>query len=227
MKILISAALVAAVGCGGSNLSLSVRAGAPSATAASTSALTLANGIVLTRVRIVVTKVELELAKTADAGIGDLEEHELKAGPFLIDLAGATLDNGAPATVATAGLPAGTYKEIKFKIHKLQASESGVSADAALQAMATAGASIIADGTIDGATFTFTTPMDVEQQLEGSFVLGSTSNLTLNVDATSWFGGAGSARLDPRTAGNASAIEENIKHSFKAFRDDNKDGHED
>ena len=227
MKILISAALVAAVGCGGSNLSLSVRAGAPSAAAASSSALTLSNGIVLTRVRIVVTKVELELAKTADAGLADLEEHELKAGPFLIDLAGATLDSGTPATVANAGLPAGTYKEIKFKIHKLQNNESGVSADAALQAMATAGASIIADGTIDGTAFSFSTPMDVEQELEGVFVLGASSNLTLNVDASSWFGASATARLDPRDETKRGQIESNIQHSFKAFRDDNKDGHED
>jgi len=65
--------------------------------------------------------------------------------------------------------------------------------------MAAAGASIIADGTIDGAAFSFSTPMDVEQELEGNFVLGSSSNLTLNVDASTWFGGSGSARLDPRT----------------------------
>ena len=227
MKTLLVSALIAAAGCGGSNsLSLSIRAGAPVVTAASSSALTLSNGIVLGRVRIVVTKVELELAKTPDAGTADLEEHELKAGPFLIDLAGATLDSATLATVASAGLPAGTYKEIKFKIHKPQSSESGVSADPALQAMATAGASIVVDGTIDGAAFTFSTPMDVEQKLEGTFVLGANSNVTLNVDVTSWFGGAGSARLDPRTDSARSGIESNIQHSFKAFRDDNKAGHE-
>lgn len=228
MKTLLVSALIAAAGCGGSNsISLSVRAGAPLAATASKSALTLSNGIVLSHVRIVVTKVELELARTPTASIADLEEHELKAGPFLIDLAGAGLDSATLATVASAGLPAGTYKEIKFKIHKLQSSESGVSADPALQAMATAGASIVVDGTIDGTTaFTFSTPMDVEQQLEGSFVLGPTSNLTLNVDVTSWFGGAGSARLDPRIDSARSGIESNIQHSFKAFRDDNKAGHE-
>ena len=227
MKTLLVSALIAAAGCGGSNsLSLSIRAGAPVVTAASSSALTLSNGIVLGRVRVVVTKVELELAKTPDAGIADLEEHELKAGPFLIDLAGATLDSATLATVASAGLPAGTYKEIKFKIHKPQSSESGVSADPALQAMATAGASIVVDGTIDGAAFTFSTPMDVEQKLEGTFVLGANSNVTLNVDVTSWFGGAGSARLDPRNDSARSGIESNIQHSFKAFRDDNKAGHE-
>jgi hypothetical protein len=211
-------------GCGASSLSLSVSAGAP-ASAAAQSALVLSNGIVLNRVRIVVTKVELELARTADAGVADLEEHEMKLGPLLIDLSGASLDSGKPADVAAASLPAGTYREIKFKIHKPQSTET---TDVGVQAMATAGASIIAEGTIDGVNnFTFTTPMEVQQELEGNFVLGPSSNLTLHVDATSWFGGAGSARLDPRDAANASAIENNIKLSFKAFRDDNRDGHED
>ncbi len=226
MKSIVPFLALAVAGCAGSgNLSLSVSAGAPSAT--SNRALTLSNGVVLSRVRIVVTKVELELAKSPDAGKSDFEEHEMKAGPFLIDLQGTTLDSGAPAQIAVASLPAGTYKEIKFKIHKPESTETGVSADPALADMASAGASIIADGTIDGNAFTFSTPMDVEQELEGSFDLAAGSNLTLKVDATSWFGGTGSARLDPRDATVRSQIEGNIQRSFKAFRDDNKDGHED
>ncbi len=228
MKTLTAIVLAAvAAGCGGSNLSLSVRAGAPTATTASRSALTFSNGIVLSRVRIVVKEIKLELAKSPDAGITDLEEHEMAVGPYLVDLSGASLDSGAPAQLTSASLPAGTYKEIKFKIHKPQSSEQGVSADAGIQAMATAGASIIADGTVDGAAFSFSTPMDVEQELEGNFVMGSSSNLTLNVDASTWFGGSGSARFDPREASVKSQIEGNIQRSFKAFKDDNKDGHED
>ena len=213
--------LLLVVACGGSNLSLSVRAGAPVASTARD--LTLSNGIVLTRVRIVVKEIKLELAKTPDAGAADLEEHEMAVGPYLVDLSGASLDSGAPAQLASASLPAGTYKEIKFKIHKAVAGES---TDAGIQAMATAGASIIADGTIDGAAFTFSTPMDVEQELEGTFDLASGGNLTLNVDATSWFGSA-TARLDPRDSSLRGNIESNIQRSFKAYRDDNRDGHED
>lgn len=223
VALILTALLVA---CGGSSTSLSVRAGSPSAPKVARSALDLQNGIVLSHVRIVVTKVEMELAKTADAGLADLEEHEMKAGPFLIDLSGPTLDSGTPATIASSDIPAGTYKEIKFKIHKPQTTEPGVSADAGLTAMANANASIIADGTIDGATFSYSTQLDVEQELEGNFVLDG-GNVTLNIDTSTWFGGAGAARLDPRNAGNNSQIENNIKNSFKAYRDDNKDGHED
>ncbi len=213
--------LLLIVACGGSNLSLSVRAGAPAASSARD--LTLSNGIVLTRVRIVVREIKLELAKSPDAGSGDFEEHEMAVGPYLVDLSGASLDSGAPAELTSASLPAGTYKEIKFKIHRATATES---TDPGIQAMAAAGASIIADGTIDGAAFSFSTPMDVEQELEGNFALASGGNLTLNVDATTWFGSA-TARLDPRDPSVKGQIESNIQHSFKAYRDDNKDGHED
>ncbi len=116
---------------------------------------------------------------------------------------------------------------IKFKIHRPETGEAGVSADAGLSAMAAAGASIIADGTIDGTAFSFSTPMEVEQELEGSFVLSSGSNLTLNIDATSWFNASGGGRLDPRDPSVRSQVEANIQQSFKAYRDNNHDGHED
>ncbi|MGZ6143821.1 MAG: hypothetical protein ACXWLM_10820 [Myxococcales bacterium] len=225
MKTISSALVLAlAAACGGSSTSLSVRAGAP--VAASARDLTLSNGIVLSRIRIVVKEIKLERARTPDAGTADLEEDDMAAGPFLVDLSGASLDSGAPAQLTAASLPAGTYKEIKFKIHKPASSEAGVSTDAGIAAMAAANASIIVDGTIDGAAFTFSTPMDVEQEVEGSFDLGSGSNLTLNVDATTWFDGNG-VRLDPRDGSVRSQVESNIQKSFKAFKDDNKDGHED
>ena len=213
-------AALAAACSGGSNVSLSVRAGAPATAGAR--ALTLTNGIVISRIRIVVRDIKFELAKSPDAGTADLEEHEMEAGPFLVDLSGASLDSGKPAQLAVGSLPAGTYKEIKFKIHKPSSSES---TDPAIQAMAAANASIIVDGTIDGTAFTFTTSMDVEQEVEGSFALTSGSNLDLNVDPSGWFGG--SVRLDPRDSSVEGQIESNIQHSFKAFRDDNHDGHDD
>ena len=151
----------------------------------------------------------------------------MAVGPFLVDLSGATLDNGTPAQLTAASLPAGTYREVRFKIHRPQSSESDATAVAGMQDLISAGASIIVDGTIDSVPFSFTTPMDVEQRLEGNFVLGANSNLTLNVDPSTWFGTSGSGRLDPRQSSVRSQIEGNIQRSFKAFRDDNKDGHED
>jgi len=49
----------------------------------------------------------------------------------------------------------------------------------------------------------------------------------LNVDASSWFSSGAGARLDPRDEANRSEIENNIQTSFKAFKDDDHDGHPD
>ena len=178
------AALVA--GCGGPNLSLSVRAGSPAV--GSASALTAGSGIVLSRVRVVIKAVELEKA-------GTTEMDEVAGGPYLLDLSGAALDSGNVAKVLEASVPPGTYSEIDFQVHKPEGTETG--ANASLADMIAAQASIIADGTIDGAPFTFTSAVTAEQKLEGNVVVGGDSNLTLNVDAASWFTANGS-RLDPR-----------------------------
>ena len=215
MKTMIATVLVGMIaGCGGSNLSLSVRAGA--ATAATAQALTAATGITLSRVRIVIRKVEMEQAETA-------EMDEVASGPYLLDLSGATLD-GAVGKVLDASFTPGTYNEIEFEVHKPQSGETAANAD--IKDMVDAGASILVDGTIDGAAFTFTTAVTAEQKFEGNLVLASGSNLTLNVDAGSWFTANG-ARLDPRDEANRSQIENNIQQSFKAFKDDDHDGHDD
>ena len=68
--------------------------------------------------------------------------------------------------------------------------------------------------------------MNTEQRFEGAIDLKDGSNLTLNVDASTWFTSGGS-RLDPRNETNRSQIENNIQNSFRAFKDDDHDGHED
>lgn len=215
MKTIIATVLVGMVAaCGGSNLSLSVRAGAPAATAAQ--ALTAGTGITLSRVRIVIKKVELQKADNA-------EMDEVASGPYLLDLSGATLD-GAVGKVLDASFTPGTYSEMEFEVHKAESGETAANAD--LKDMIDAQASILVDGTIDGAAFTFKTAVTAEQKFEGSLVLAAGSNLTLNVDAGSWFTANG-ARLDPRDEANRSQIENNIQNSFKAFKDDDHDGHED
>jgi hypothetical protein len=218
MRIAIAIGLAVLIaGCGGPNLSLSVRAGPPATSTLARSALTVGNGIVLNRVRVVIRKIELEKA-------GTLEMDEVASGPYLLDLSGASLDGGGVAKVLEASFTPGTYSEIKLEVHKPENGEIGVNGD--LTAMIAANASIIADGTIDGADFTFTTAVSAEQKFEGNLVLNAGSNLTLNVDPSTWFTSSG-ARLDPRTESNRSQIENNIQSSFKAFKDDDEDGVED
>ncbi|HZX96411.1 MAG TPA: hypothetical protein VFE90_17955 [Myxococcales bacterium] len=231
MKKIIATVLVGVLaGCGGSNLSLSVKAGSAAAVASSGAALTAGTGIVLTRVRVVIRKLELEkaaAAASADAGTAATEADEtdeIASGPYLLDLSGTTLDGGGVAKLLDATFAPGNYREIKFEVHKPQSGETA--ANASLQDMIDAQASIIADGTIDGAAFSFKTSVTAEQELEGNLALADGSNLTVNVDASSWFTASG-GRLDPRNEANRSQIENNIQKSFKAFKDDDHDGHED
>jgi hypothetical protein len=223
--------LTACGGSGTSQVALSARAGTAASTAATAAGqqaqpLDLGNGIILTHLRVVLSEVKLEGTASTDAGTAD--EVEFKTAPMLLELTGASLDNGTTQQITISDVKAGTYREIKFKIHKPSSSEPGVSSDAGLTEMASKNASIIVDGTIDGTTFTFTSAVDAQHQAEGTFNFGDGSHaMTLNLDASTWFGGTGASRLDPRVAGKRSAIENNIQNSFKAFQDDNHDGHED
>jgi hypothetical protein len=89
-------------------------------------------------------------------------------------------------------------------------------------------ASIIVDGKIDGADFSFVSSLDAEQEREASFDVGEgAANITLNVDITRWFTGASGQLLDSRVSSDHSAIEANIKASIDAFDDDDHDGAED
>jgi hypothetical protein len=219
------AALALAACGGGAQLSLSGRAGSSVAAAASPTALTLSNGITVDRVRVALREVELERASATPDDAKDALEYE--AGPFVLDLSGAAL-NGTVQQVTVQDVPAGIYREIKFKVHPPSATDSS---NAAVQAMATVPggpASIIVEGQVDGNPFTFLSALDAQEKYEGTFNLASgPQNVTLNVDPSTWFGGAGAARLDPRSAGNKSAIENNIQASMKLFEDDDHDGVDD
>jgi hypothetical protein len=228
-RVLSLTAIVALAACsGGQQLSLSARAGSSSAVAMApraNAALTLPNGITVDRLRVAIREVELERADAQPDDTRDAQEFE--AGPFVLDLSGAAL-NGTVQQVMVNDVPAGTYRELKFKIHPPSTSDSS---DAAVQAMATAqsgGASIIIEGQIDGQPYTFMSTLDAEEKFEKTFTLtGGNDNVTLNLDPSTWFGGTGSARLDPRVAGNKSTIENNIQASLQVFEDDDRNGQDD
>jgi len=227
-RVLPLIAILALAACGGgAQLSLSARAGSTAAVAVAPTALTLSNGITVDRVRVALREVKLERASATPDDIRDAQEFE--TAPFVLDLSGTAL-NGTVQQVVVNDVPAGTYREIKFKVHPPQLSDS---TDAAVQAMATAGAqsspvSIIVEGQIDGQPYVFMSALDAEQKYEGSFNLSSgPQNMTLNVDPSTWFGGTGTARLDPRSSSNKSAIENNIQSSMKLFEDDDHNGQDD
>jgi hypothetical protein len=208
------------------NTSLSVSATTRTTGTAPSAAtsLDLGNGISLERVRIAVRKLKLE-GDGKTAADGHHGEGEPVLGPFVIDLSAAALAGGI-SEVVDGLVPQGTFHEMKLVIGPLSAGESGD--DPSVAEMAAQSASIIVDGTIDDAAFTFVSSLAAEVQQEGDAVeIGANgNNITLTIDPTAWFGGTG-ARLDPRDVANEVAIEANIEASLAVFEDDDKSGHDD
>jgi hypothetical protein len=187
--------------------------------------------LILTSVQVVLREIELKRAETADC---DVEPEpagceEVEVGPVLVDL---PLTPGADSTFAIQA-PTGSYSRIDFEVHKVS---GGDPTDAAfLQAHPEFDElSIRVQGTYNGQAFTFETDLDVEQELSLAppMVIDemAATNVTVRVDVSTWYRSAGGALIDPATANtggqNESEVKENIKDSFKAFEDKDRDGDE-
>jgi len=214
-KVLVLPLVALLAACSGqksSSLSLSARAGSASATTTTPPAAT---GVSLTRIRVALRDLEL---RSRDGS----KRAEIALGPVVIDLGAADLTSAGVQKVLDSTVPAGTYDKIKFEIHRLQAADKVAGADDLVKA----GASILIDGTFNGTAFQFATALEAEQELEGKFVIDSTSqNITLNFDPSKWFV-SGTTPLDPSDPANKLAIEANIEASLAAFQDDDESGHE-
>jgi hypothetical protein len=212
---------LALAACGGSQAKdavtvsgrLSASGGQP--LASGTGGAQVADGITLSRARIAVRDLRVE-NKSGDV------EFKLAEGPLLIDVSGNSL-SGALLQLATANVPAGTYDKLKIQVHRVQSPAPALFDDLVKQ-----DASVLLEGEIDGKAFTFASGLEAEVEHEGSFTLGdAASNITLDLDASQWFKAADGSRLDPRDASARSAIEGNIRASFRAFEDDDHDGKDD
>jgi hypothetical protein len=212
---------LAVAACGGSQTKdavtvsgrLSASGGQP--LASGTAGAQVADGITLSRARIAVRDLRVE------SKAGNMEV-KLSEGPLLLDVEGDSL-SGALLQLATANVPAGTYDKLKIQVHRVQAPAAAVFDDLVKQ-----DASVLLEGEIDGQAFTFASSLEAEVEHEGSFTLGDAgSNITLDLDASTWFTAADGSRLDPRDPAARSVIEGNIRASFGAFEDDNHDGMDD
>jgi hypothetical protein len=248
LPILSALALASACSQGKGSLSVNARS---TASATQGAALDAGNGLTIERVRIAVCKVELEnesgeSGSSGSSGPGlvagrptsssshdsgdDGDEDEVEFGPFLIDLAGDLLDPAKVPTVAVSDVPEGTFDETEIVICVPAAPEGSPLAD-----LAAAGASIIVDGTrplpagAGSQPFTFVTAVRIELENEMELEVGpdKTASITIAFDASGWFKNADGTLLDPALDSDRSAIEANIRASFKAFEDEDHDGRDD
>jgi hypothetical protein len=186
--------------------------------------------LIVTQARLVLRDIELKPAESAtcDDSVGsDCEEIEL--GPVLVEL---PLVAGAEQQFAIE-VPAGSYSEIDFEIHKVGDDPDDLAFLA--QHPGFEDISIRVDGTFNGTPFTFTTDVNEEQELAlvPALVVGdsTTTNVTIFVRIDSWFRAADGSLIDPATANvggvNKSLVDGNIKESLDAFEDGDGDGRED
>ncbi len=204
-----------------SSATVAAPAGAPAIGRAASND-TLANGadtIVITKAQLVLRQIQLKPVQTAVCGSGTSGDcPDVELGPVLVDL---PLLPGAQQQFAV-NIPAGSYGEVDFEIYKVTPQDP-----AALQGLLDR--SLHVEGTYNHQAFTFESSLDVEQELVMTPALVVTdtgaTNITIRVALDQWFRDVNSgALLNPLTAANRSAIEEAIKVSLKAFKDDNHDG---
>ncbi len=207
------------------SLSLSLRFAANTAATALPKVSTLAaavDSIRLTRVRVVLSKIELEAFN---------DSAEFRSAPMILEL---NL-TGALQTLGVTGVPFGTYNEVEFKIHRVDSTDLAALPNAQ-DFLQPSRASIIAEGLVysNGAAqnFSYRSGLNVEQEydLTPPLVVSAdnpTANLTINVDATMWFKNSAGVLLDPTDPNNQNQIANNIKASFKVYEDDDRDGDDD
>jgi hypothetical protein len=166
-----------------------------------------------------------------DDGESDACE-SFNAGPFLLDLPlGPEVVKAFSVAVDT-----GTFEQVRFKIHKPE-DDNGDAKDIAFLAAHPdfKKVSIRVVGTFNGTPFTFTTDLNAQERMAlvpPLVVANSMQNVdvTIKVDVSGWFKN-GLELIDPETGNkggeNANLVKDNIRDSFHAFRDDNRDGEDD
>ncbi|MBI4499896.1 MAG: hypothetical protein HY700_01925 [Gemmatimonadetes bacterium] len=190
-----------------------------------------ADVLVITKAEVVLRQIELKAVEVANCDVVPKPENceEFQTGPVRLNIPTTT---GA-STQVTVDIPPGTYKEVDFEVHKLTTDASEAAFAAANPDLV--GKSIVVTGTFNGQAFTFTSDLDVEQELTlvpNLVITASTTstNLTVQVNLGDWFKTTTGTLINPATANkggaNESVVKENIKRSMKAFEDKDRDGNE-
>ena len=197
----------------------------------SSGGMTLAAGaddLVITRAQIVLREIEFEYEDSLPGCVSRYDDacEKIEIGPVLVDL---PLD-GSLRTQLTTTVPEGTFDEIEFELehaHDDSASERAFRREHP----EFNGLSVRVEGTFNGQPFTFVSSVRAEMEIEFSppLVVGESGhNVTIAVDLGRWFRQSDGSAIDPRTANpggpNAGVVAANIRASFDAFDDDDRDG---
>ena len=172
------------------------------------------NTLVLDSVKVLIKNIKLIVSAASDDSVN------FKTGPFVVKL---NL-NSSVNLFTTALIPEGTYDKVKFEIHKLEDSEVGIDT-----AFSFAGGrySVVVYGKFNLIPFIYRSTKSAHQKINFGSTVGinstSKSNITLKVQPYTWFW-TGSDYLDPLNVSNENDIDNNIKASFKAFKDNDRNG---
>ncbi len=166
---------------------------------------------------------------------GNDGEHDgcesFNAGPYLLNL---PLGGGVTRGFSV-GVDTGSYDQLRIKIHKPE--DDGDAKDVAFVAAHPEfnKVSIRAVGTFNGQPFAFVTDLNAQQRMDlvpPIVVADSVTNvdITIDVDLSNWFSDGAGGLVDPNSGNkggsNDNLVKDNIKDSFRAFRDDDRDGHD-
>jgi hypothetical protein len=202
------------------------------------SAATTANTLVITKAQVVLDEIELKSSTTTVCSESEADDNhtaeqddndcaEMKLDPMIVDLPvdGVTqLDVGAL-------VPAGTYRELEFKIDAVDTGEHASSAAFLTAHPDFRNVAVRVEGTFNGQPFVFISREDARFELEFNPAItvgsGATSNVTVAIDVSAWFKNASGDFVNPSDASNASLISGNIKQSLHAFEDEDHDGRDD
>jgi len=148
---------------------------------------------------------------------------DVKVGSFVVHLNLA----GSLNTIAASKVPAGQYDRVRFNLHKPEDFEPIPDPEFREGESGQLRYSVIARGVYEGRGFVYKSRENASQEIWFARPIlvaeDGVANVTLLVDTNSWFVQNGVV-LDPTNPGNASAIDDAIKASFRnAFRDDNRD----
>ena len=186
--------------------------------------------LIISRAELVLREIEFEREDSLAGCIGSNDACEkVEAGPFLVDLP----LNGSLGGQLSATVPPGTFDEIEFELERVRGDSAPERAFRQAHPDLD-GLSVRVQGTFNGEPFTFVSSVsaELEIELDPPLVVGESGhNVTISVDLARWFQRSGGGLIDPRTANpgqpNAEMVASNIRSSFDAFDDDDRDGHDD